>query len=252
MRLKNKTVIITGASGGMGAVMARVFVREGARVVMADIFEKGGREVASELSSAGGDAIFVKMSVTEPDDWDKLLRQTESVFGVPDVLVNNAGLSPLGLTDPLSIDGWRSIMNVNADGTFYGTRCVVPAMVKNGGGSIVNISSIFSMLGSPGHPGYHSSKGAVRSLTKATAVSYGPKGIRCNSVHPGFMPPMRAGGASQDENTMKKRAGVVAMTPLRRLGESIDLANLVLFLASDESSFITGAEIPVDGGYLVQ
>lgn len=143
-------------------------------------------------------------------------------------------------------------MNVNADGVFNGTRSAVPAMVKNGAGSIVNISSVYGILGSKGHPGYHASKGAVRARTKATAVSYGPAGIRANSVHPGVMQPMATGGAIGNEKILKFREEFANSTPLRRMGTSADVANGILFLASDESSYMTGTELVIDGGLMAQ
>jgi NAD(P)-dependent dehydrogenase (short-subunit alcohol dehydrogenase family) len=250
MRLKNKVAIITGAGGGMGAETARLFAREGAAVVIADLFDEGD-EVASFIRDGGGRAQFIHADVTKVDDWDRLVSTTMDQFGKLDILVNNAGLSNFGQTDPMSLEGWEQLMGVNADGPFFGVRAAIPAMIEAGGGSIVNISSVMAIVGSSGHPSYHASKGAVRSLTKAIAVTYGPKGIRANSVHPGVMPPMRAGGGG-GEKVQAMRAGVAKMIPLRRLGTGSDFANGVLFLASDEASYITGAELVIDGGYVAQ
>jgi len=250
MRLENKVAIITGAGGGMGAETARLFARNGAAVVISDVFD-GGDEVASSIRDGGGRAAFIQSDVTQVDDWKRLVSATVERFGKLDILINNAGLSNLGLSDPMSLEGWEQLMGVNADGPFFGIRAAIPVMVEGGGGSIVNISSVMGIVGSPGHPAYHASKGAVRTLTKAIAVTYGPQGIRANSVHPGIMPPMRAGGGGGDQ-VQAMRAGLAKMLPLRRLGTSSDLANGVLFLASDESSYITGAELVIDGGYLAQ
>jgi len=234
----------------MGAETARLFARNGAAVVISDVFD-GGDEVASSIRDGGGRAAFVQSDVTKVDDWDRLVSATVEQFGKLDILINNAGLSNLGQSDPMSLEGWEQLMGVNADGPFFGVRSAIPAMIEGGGGSIVNISSVMGIVGSPGHPAYHASKGAVRTLTKAIAVTYGPQGIRANSVHPGIMPPMRAGGGGGDQ-VQAMRAGLAKMLPLRRLGTSSDLANGVLFLASDESSYITGAELVIDGGYLAQ
>ena len=181
--------------------------------------------------------------------WERLLQFTEETFGPLDILVNNAGLSGGSFEDPSSTEGWHAIMDVNATGVFLGTKHAVASMRRSGGGSIVNISSIMGFVGSDsGHPGYHASKGAVRIFTKATAVRYGPEGIRANSVHPGFMPPMR----SRPPGSEEARARAAAATPLRRTGEPIEVANGVLFLASDEASFVTGTELVIDGGYIAR
>ncbi len=248
MRLENKVAIITGAGGGMGAEEARLFAREGAHVVIADIWDEGGTQVAASIQDAGQRAEFVHTDVTQQADWESLLDATLSEFGRLDILVNNAGLSSTSQSDPLSVEGWNTIMGVNSTGVFLGTRQAIPTMLEQGSGSIVNISSIMGFVGSGGHPAYHASKGAVRIFTKAIAVAYGPQGIRANSVHPGFMPPMRSGGAGGD--AARERAARI--TPLRRIGELIDVAHGVLFLASDEAAFVTGTELVIDGGFIAQ
>jgi len=249
MRLADKVAIITGAGSGMGAAEARLFAREGAHVVLADVFAEGGEAVAAEITDTGGDARFVRTDVTSDDDWARLLATTREAYGRLDVLVNNAGLSSSSQADPTSIEGWEAIMGVNATGVFLGCRNAIPVMIESGGGSIVNISSIMGFVGSRGgHPAYHASKGAVRIYTKAIAVEYGPQGIRANSVHPGFMPPMRSGRGDQTEG----RERMARITPLRRTGEPIEVAYGVLFLASDEASFVTGTELVIDGGFIAQ
>lgn len=249
MRLENKVAIITGAARGMGADEARLFGREGATVVVADMNEDDGKKVESEIAEAGGRALFVHTDVTDEESWEGLIEQTVANFGRLDVLVNNAGLSSGLVTDPLDTEGWRRIMDVNATGVFLGTKHAVQEMLKQGAGSIVNISSIMGFVGGEGgHPAYHASKGAVRIFTKAMAVQYGPKGIRVNSVHPGFMPPMQSSWRSDPAI----REQLVALTPLRRTGETIEVANGVLFLASDDASFITGTELVIDGGYIAR
>jgi NAD(P)-dependent dehydrogenase (short-subunit alcohol dehydrogenase family) len=249
MRLEDKVAIVTGAGGGMGASEARLFAREGAKVVVADIWDEGGESVAASIEDAGGNARFVHCDVTQDDDWERLLQATVGDYGKLDILVNNAGLSSTSEDDPTSLEGWNRIMGVNATGVYLGTERAIPHMIESGGGSIVNISSIMGFVGSAGgHPAYHASKGAVRLFTKAIAVNYGPQGIRCNSVHPGFLPPMRSGGAGTEE----ARERAARITPLRRIGDPIDVANGVLFLASDEASFITGTELVIDGGFIAQ
>ena len=185
MRLEGKVAIISGASGGMGAEEARLFAREGAKVVIADIIDDDGEAVARQIEDSGGEAIYVHTDVTSAESWDALVQTTIDKYGKIDILVNNAGISSGSHEDPLDIDGWTRIMDVNATGVYLGTRAVIPTMRQAGSGSIVNISSIMGFVGGEGgHPAYHASKGAVRIFTKATAVRYGPDGIRANSIHP--------------------------------------------------------------------
>ena len=249
MRLEGKVAIVTGGGSGMGAAEVKLLAREGAAVVIADVWEDGGHQVESEVTEAGGRAQFLPTNVTDEGDWERLLQFTEEKFGPLDILVNNAGLSGGSFEDETSTEGWHAIMDVNATGVFLGTKHAVPSMRRAGGGSIVNISSIMGFVGSDGgHPAYHASKGAVRIFTKATAVRYGPEGIRANSVHPGFMPPMRTGAPGSED----ARARAAEITPLRRTGEPIEVAYGVLFLASDEASFVTGTELVIDGGYIAR
>ena len=248
MRLEGKVAIISGAASGMGAEEARLFAREGASVVVSDITDDDGEAVAREIEDSGGEAVFVHTDVTSEESWRHAVETTLERYGKVDILVNNAGISSGIFSDPLDVDGWAKIMDVNATGVYLGTRAVIPAMQEARAGSIVNISSIMGFVaGDYGHPAYHASKGAIRIFTKATAVRYGPDGIRANSVHPGYMPPMRTSvrdPADRDEH--------VRLTPLRRIGETIEVANGVLFLASDEASFVTGTELVIDGGFIAR
>ena len=249
MRLQEKVAIITGAAHGMGAEEARLFAREGAHVVIADLLEKEGKQLEAEISKDGGEVIFVRTDVTNEEDWKYVVQAAVARFGKLDILVNNAGVSSTSVADPMDTDGWRRIMEVNATGVFLGTKHAIPAMQQAGGGSIVNISSIMGFVGGEaGHPAYHASKGAVRIFSKATAVKYGPDGIRVNSVHPGFMPPMRS-ARYRDPGVQDEQ---VRLTPLRRIGQPIEVAYGVLFLASDEASFITGTELVIDGGFIAR
>jgi len=251
MRLAGKVAIISGAASGMGAATARRFAREGARVVIADQLEAEGRKVAEDINAAnvaGGEAVFMRLDVTDEANWTQVVDETVRRFGRLDIMVNNAGISGSAVADMLDTDAWDKLMAVNSRGVFLGTKCAVQAMKQSGGGSIVNLSSISGNTGQTmTHMGYNASKGAVRTLTKSTAVQFGKDGIRANSVHPGLMPPMRTSGATADPAV---RAKMLQAVPLRRAGEVDEVASAILFLASDEASYITGAELYVDGGYL--
>jgi NAD(P)-dependent dehydrogenase (short-subunit alcohol dehydrogenase family) len=247
MRLKDKVAIVTGGAHGMGEAEARLFAREGATVVVADTLAAEGKAVAADISALQGRAGFVRTDVTSEADWRSLIAETIASFGRLDILVNNAGISGSAVGDPDGLDGWEKLMSVNAASVFLGTRLAAAVMVPNGRGSIVNISSIMGFVGSAeSHPGYAASKGAVRLYTKSAAAKYGPYGVRVNSVHPGYMPPML------NATNAAGRASKIDATPLRRLGEPIEVAYGVLFLASDEASFVTGAELVIDGGYIAQ
>ncbi len=247
-RLAGKVAIISGAASGMGAATARRFGKEGASVVVADLLEDDGRKVAADIVAANGTAGFMRLDVTQEADWKRVVDATVAQYGRLDILVNNAGISGSAVTDLLDTAAWDRLMAVNARGVFLGTKYAVLAMQQSGGGSIVNLSSISGNAGQTmTHMGYNASKGAVRTLTKSTAVQFGADGIRANSVHPGLMPPMRTSGATADPEV---RAKMLKGVPLRRAGEVDEVANAILFLASDEASYITGAELYVDGGYL--
>jgi len=251
MRLTGKVAIISGAASGMGAATARRFAREGAKVVIADQLEADGRKVAEDINAAnaaGGEAVFMRLDVTDEANWMQVVDETVRRFGKLDIMVNNAGISGSAVADMMDTNAWDKLMAVNSRGVFLGTKYAVQAMKQSGGGSVVNLSSISGNTGQTmTHMGYNASKGAVRTLTKSTAVQFGKDGIRANSVHPGLMPPMRTSGATADPAV---RAKMLQAVPLRRAGEVDEVANAILFLASDEASYITGAELYVDGGYL--
>jgi len=248
MRLAGKVALITGGASGMGQSEAIIFAREGAKVVVADVLEFEARQVVEKIAAGGGQARFVKLDVTSETEWENAIKATVSAFGKLDVLVNNAGISGTFDPDTLSTSAWDTLLNVNAKGVFLGMKHAVPAMSAAGGGSIVNISSISGFVGQDRiHMGYNASKGAVRIMTKSGAVQFAQHGIRVNSVHPGILPPMRTSKASADPAWREKSLRAV---PLKREGRVEEVANAVLFLASDEASYITGIEIPVDGGYL--
>ena len=247
MRLKDKVAIVTGGAHGMGEAESRLFAAEGAKIVVADILGNDAEVVAGDIRAAGGEAIAAKIDVTSEAEWGGLIAKAVAAYGRLDILVNNAGISGSSVGSPDGIEGWHRIIAVNQTSVFLGTKLAAEQMAKTGGGSIVNISSIMGFVGSTsGHPAYHASKGAVRIYSKAAAVRYGPSGVRVNTVHPGYMPPM-LNATNADE-----RADKIAATPLRRIGKPIEVAYGVLFLASDEASFVTGTELVIDGGFIAQ
>ena len=242
-RLAGKIAIITGAAQGMGAAHARAFVEQGAKVILTDMNERGGQALAAQL---GADAFFIRHDVAKAADWAAVVQQGEKRFGTIDVLVNNAGiLGPLASTAEMTESEFLRVCAVNQTSVFLGMQAVLPGMVKAGGGSIVNISSIAGLVANYGapNPAYVASKFAVRGMTKLVAVEYGHKNIRANSVHPGYIKtPMMA--AATDE----VGGDALSQIPLRRLADPAEVSNLVIFLASDESRYITGAEHVIDGG----
>ncbi|MBI2203309.1 MAG: glucose 1-dehydrogenase [Candidatus Rokubacteria bacterium] len=247
-RLAGKVALVTGGASGMGLSEATLFAREGAKVMVADVLDAEGRQAAEKIAAEGGTARFVKHDVTSEASWQEAVKATVAAFGKLDVLVNNAGISGTWDPDTLSVTAWDDLLNVNAKGVFLGMKYAVPAMEKAGGGAIVNISSISGFVGQDRiHMGYNASKGAVRIMTKSAAVQFAPHGIRVNSVHPGILPPMRTSKVSADPEW---RAKTLRAVPLKREGRVEEVAYAVLFLASDEASYITGTELVVDGGLL--
>ena len=245
MRLQGKVALISGAARGMGAAEARLFAKEGAHVVLGDILHKQGQAVAAEINDAGGHALFVPLDVTSEDSWRDAVDAALQRFGKLNVLVNNAGILVREELEEGTDHGWDSTMNVNAKGVFLGMKLAIPAMRKAGGGSIINISSISGIV-SLGYPAYNASKGAVRLLTKNVAIQYADQNIRINSIHPGVInTDMMAGDTRSDEDWDR-------LIPLGRFAEPIEVAYGALFLASDESSFMTGSEMVIDGGFTAQ
>ena len=250
MRLKGKVALITGGARGQGAAEARLFAKEGARVVIADILDDAGAKVAAEIGESGGDAAYVHLDVTSEDEWREAVAETVARYGRLDVLVNNAGIWRGGTVEETSVEEWDLIMDVNARGVFLGTKVAIAEMRKAGGGSIINISSTAGLVGSPRSTAYTASKGAVRLLTKATAVQYGKDGIRANSIHPGPIDTDMAVQIWPDEKG--RAASAAARTVIGRMGTPEDIAYGALYLASDESSFVTGSELVIDGGVTAQ
>ena len=249
MRVSGKVALVSGGSRGIGAATAKLLAAEGAAVVIGDVLEEEGVRTAAEISEAGGQATFVPLDVTKEEDWARAVETAIGNYGKLDVVVNNAGISGRTTVEDTTEEIWDQVMAVNAKGVFLGTKAAIGAMRKSGGGSIINISSIYGLIGSETSTAYHSSKGAVRLFTKSAAVQYAKEGIRVNSVHPGFVDsPMTARFHAEPE----VRAARVDRTPLGRLGLPEDIAAGILYLASDESSFVTGSELVIDGGFTAQ
>ena len=249
MRLEGKVALISGGARGMGAVEARLFAKEGAKVVIGDVLEEEGSQTAQEINNAGGQAHFARLDVTSEENWQEIVTQTTARYGGLDILVNNAGIYrilPLEQT-PLSV--WERIMQVNVAGVFLGTKVAIPEMRKRGGGSIINISSTAGLVGGANSSAYQASKGAVRIFTKSTAIEYAKEGIRANSVHPGVIDTDMIAELLSDPAVRQERLDAI---PLRRIGTAEDVAYAVLYLASDESSYVTGAELVIDGGKTAQ
>ena len=255
MRLEGKVALISGGARGQGAVEARLFAQEGAKVVIGDILENEGKQVEAEINESGGECLFVLLDVTSQGHWERAVEAAVSRFGTLNILVNNAGIGtprgPDGVAfsiENLAEDQWDRVMDVNAKGVFLGTRAAIPEMRKAGGGSIINISSIAGLVGGTSNA-YGASKGAVRLFTKATAVQYAGEGIRANSVHPGVIETAMTANMLSDE---AGRQANLARHPIGRLGVPEDVAYGVLYLATDESSFVTGSELVIDGGLTAQ
>jgi NAD(P)-dependent dehydrogenase (short-subunit alcohol dehydrogenase family) len=246
-QLENKVAIITGSASGIGKSAALLLAREGASVVISDINEKAGVSVVDEIKKSGGEALFVKTDTSDPEANKNLVEQTVKKYGKLDIAVNNAGIGgPLGATGEYPIDGWQKVININLSGVFYGMRYQIPAM--KAGGSIINVASILGMAGTKFSSAYVAAKHGVVGLTKAAALEYADKKIRINSIGPGYInTPLISN--SLDEATIKS---LTALHPIGRLGEAEEVAELILWLGSDKSSFVTGSYYPVDGGYLAQ
>ena len=250
MRLAGKVAFISGGARGMGAAEVRLFAAEGASVAFGDVLEDEGAALAAEVEASGGQVLFLPLDVTSAAQWRAAVDATVARFGRLDILVNNAGVRGAGLVEDVTVEEWDRVMDINAKGVFLGTKTVLQALRQAGGGSIINISSQLALVGVDNSSSqYQASKGAVRIFTKATAIQYAAEGIRANSVHPGpIATPMTEGGRADPErfNT------TVSRIPLGRYGQPEDVANGVLFLASDESSFMTGSELVIDGGWTAQ
>lgn len=247
-RLSGKVAIISGGARGQGAEEARLFASEGAKIIIGDILDSEGIQVESEIVERGGQAKFVRLDVSIEDDWSKAVQLAISKYGKLDILVNNAGILLMKGVEDTSSEEWDYLHNINSKGVFLGSKAVISAMRKSGGGSIVNISSIAGLIGSR-FSAYGASKGLVRTLTKSIAVNHGHENIRCNSVHPGII---ETDMVSEIIGSKEGRDLQLNRTPLNVIANSRDVAFGVLYLASDESRYVTGSELVIDGGITAQ
>jgi 3(or 17)beta-hydroxysteroid dehydrogenase len=254
-RTQDKVAIVTGGSVGLGKAQANMLAREGAKVVITDIKEQDGLKVADEINSDGGTAIFMKHDVASEDEWKATIGRTLDKYNRLDVLVNNAGVAFSDNVEETSLEDWKKLMTVNLDGVFLGTKYAVKEMKKSKGGSIINMSSIEGLVGDPNFPAYNASKGGVRLLTKSAALHCANSGynIRVNSVHPGYIwTPMVENYLKSQGDIEEGKKKLADMHPIGHIGEPDDIAYAVVYLASDEAKFMTGAEIVIDGGYTAQ
>ncbi len=247
-RLEGRVAIVTGAARGQGAAEAELFAAEGARVVFGDVLESEGRALEARIAEAGGTAVFVSMDVTAESDWADAVGAAVGRYGRVDILVNNAGLLTMSTTEEVTRAEWDRVMDVNMWAIVLGTKAVVPEMRRAGGGSIVNVSSLSGIKAMPWAAAYHAAKGAVRIHTKVAAVEYAGDGIRVNSIHPGAIDTRMLSDAYSEE-FLSSTAGRI---PLGRMGTPRDIALGALYLASDDSAYVTGTELVIDGGILAQ
>ena len=249
-RLEGKVALISGGARGQGAVEARMFAEEGASVVIGDILDDQGRRTEAELQELGYNVTFVHLDVTSESDWDAAVQSAISAYGKLDILLNNAGILIRKNIEETTEEDWDRIFAINAKGVFLGTKAAIPAMRENGGGSIINISSTAGLVGSPnGSASYTATKGAVRLFTKSTAIQHAKEGIRCNSIHPGPIETDMIADTLNDPANLELR---MQRLPLGRVGKPSEIAYGAIYLASDESSFVTGSELVIDGGRTAQ
>ena len=256
MRLAGKVALISGASAGVqgelmgfGGAAARLFAQEGAKVVLTDIRDEPGQRTANEISEAGGEAIYLHLDVTSEAEWVRVVEAAVARFGRLDILVNNAGSGARYRVEDTSEEDWDGQMNVHAKGVFLGTKHAIPQLRKVGGGSIINVSSIYGLVGSETSTAYHAAKGAIRLFSKSAAIQYANENIRVNSVHPGYAHTPLTDRGYQDPDYFEN---IRSRIPMGRVGNAYDIAYGMLYLASDESSFVTGSELVIDGGTTAQ
>ncbi len=254
-RMKGKAALVTGAAKGLGEATAAMLAREGARVMLTDVDESGVKAAAERIVKSGGDASFLAHDVSSEDDWRRVMAETMRRFGQLDALVNNAGVALGESVERTTLEQWRWLLSINLDGVFLGTRFAIEAMKPARRGSIINLSSIEGLVGDPNLAAYNASKGGVRLFTKSAALHCARSGynIRVNSVHPGYiLTPMVEGYAEASGDASTAKSALAALHPLGHIGEPNDIAYGILYLASDESKFVTGAELVIDGGYTAQ
>jgi NAD(P)-dependent dehydrogenase (short-subunit alcohol dehydrogenase family) len=244
MKLQNKVAVITGGASGIGAATAKLFVEEGAKVVLVDLNEEKGKAFEAELKAQNAEALFVKANITIEEDVQNIFKETLDTFGKVDIVFNNAGIGRVTPTEDVSYDEWRNTVNVDLDGVFLVAREAIREMLKSGGGTIVNTASMYGLVGSPGSAAYNAAKGGVINLTRSLALEYATRNIRVNALAPGFI----------DTPIIPEeiKTQLASITPMQRLGKAEEMAKAVLFMASDDSSFMTGHAIVVDGGHTAQ
>lgn len=243
--LDNKVALVTGAGSGIGLAIAKLYAKEGAKVIVSDINEEHGKSVVEEIKSNGGEASFVKADTSDPQQIEALVNATVEIYGRLDIACNNAGIGgESNLTGDYSLDGWKKVIDINLDGVFYGCKYELMQMEKNGGGVIVNMASIHGTVAAPLSSAYTSTKHAVVGLTKNIGAEYGEKNIRCNAVGPGYIDTPLL-----DQVDAEHKKALIGKHPMGRLGKAEEVAELVLFLSSDKSSFMTGGYYLIDGGY---
>ena len=245
-RLEGKVAIITGGGTGIGKTTALRFAKEGAKVIVTDINLDSASQTVAEIKEAGGDAHAIAHDVSREEQWEQVVAATVNQYGKLDILFNNAGIYMIKPLTEITLEDWNKLMAINVTGVFLGMKHAMPVMAKQQGGSVINASSIAGLIGAPGHVLYGASKGAVRIMTKDAAIEYAGQGVRVNSIHPGYIDTDMVTYAS--EATKHSKAELAQGVPSGRLGTVEDVANMVLFLASDESGHVTGAEFVIDGG----
>jgi NAD(P)-dependent dehydrogenase (short-subunit alcohol dehydrogenase family) len=249
-RVEGKTAIVTGAAQGIGRAVAQMLADEGARVAVTDVDDQAGQETVKAIVEAGGEAAFFDHDVTLEADWERVVREVTDTFGPPDVLVNNAGIYRIAPMTETTVADWEALMDVNVTGVFLGMKHCTPPMVEQEQGSVINLSSVAGLVGVSGHTCYGASKGAVRTMTKDAAMELAEAGVRVNSVHPAYIDTQMADYGAEVQDATKEELD--AMHPIGHMGEPDDVAYAVLYLASEESKFMTGAELVLDGGFTAQ
>jgi NAD(P)-dependent dehydrogenase (short-subunit alcohol dehydrogenase family) len=249
-RVSGKTALVTGGALGIGRAVARMLAKEGAQVAVTDINEEDGQDAVAQITDAGHEAALFEHDVASEDDWERVVAGVRETLGVPDVLVNNAGIYQIAPIEEITVEAWRELMDVNVTGVFLGMKHCTPLMREQGQGSVINLSSVAGLVGLAGHTCYGASKGAVRTMTKDAAIELAEAGVRVNSVHPAYIDTQMADYGAEAQGASKEELG--AMHPIGHMGETDDVAYAVVYLASEESAFVTGTELVLDGGLTAQ